>query len=45
MKDIILQIVYLLGFSEQANFTQAFKRWYSNSPSEYRKNLQQTVTA
>lgn len=31
------EIAYLLGFSEQANFTRAFKRWYGCTPSEYRK--------
>lgn len=33
------EIAYLLGFSEQANFSRAFKRWYQCSPSEYRKEL------
>lgn len=33
------EISYLLGFSEQANFTRAFRRWHDQSPSEYRKNL------
>jgi AraC-like DNA-binding protein len=38
----INEISYLLGFAEQANFTRAFKRWYGESPSEYRK-LSQTI--
>ncbi|MBU3068849.1 AraC family transcriptional regulator [Aestuariicella sp. G3-2] len=33
----ISEVAYLLGFSEQANFTRAFKRWYGQSPSEYRR--------
>ena len=31
------EITYLLGFSEPANFTRAFKRWHGTSPSDYRK--------
>ena len=33
------EIAYLLGFSEQANFSRAFKRWYQCSPSDYRKEV------
>jgi len=33
------EIAYLLGFSEQANFSRAFRRWYGTSPSEARQNL------
>ena len=29
------QIAYLLGFSDQSNFSRAFKRWTSKSPREY----------
>ncbi len=29
------QIAYLLGFSEQSNFSRAFKRWTSVSPRQY----------
>lgn len=35
----ITEISYLLGFAEASNFTRAFKRWTSKSPSEYRKQL------
>ena len=37
----INEIAYLLGFSEPANFSRAFRRWYGKSPSEYR--LQSSV--
>ena len=30
------EITYLLGFSEPANFTRAFKRWTNQTPSSYR---------
>ncbi len=29
------QIAYLLGFSDQSNFSRAFKRWKGMSPKEY----------
>jgi AraC-like DNA-binding protein len=29
------QIAYLLGYSEQSNFSRAFKRWTSMSPRQY----------
>ncbi len=32
------EVAFLLGYSEQANFTRAFKRWHDLSPSEYRKS-------
>lgn len=36
-KYSINEITYLLGFSEPANFTRAFKRWNGLSPSMYRQ--------
>ncbi len=33
------QIAYLLGFSEQSNFSRAFKRWTSMSPRQYQSSL------
>lgn len=36
----ISEIAYLLGFSEQANFTRAFKRWNGQSPSRFRATAQ-----
>ena len=31
------EITCLLGFSEQSNFTRAFKRWEEVAPGEYRE--------
>jgi len=33
----ITEAAYMLGFSEAANFTRAFKRWTGKSPREYRE--------
>lgn len=33
----ISEIAYLLGYSEQANFTRAFKRWFGESPTQFRQ--------
>jgi len=35
----INEIAYLLGFSEQANFTRAYRRWHGTSPSAARQNM------
>jgi AraC-like DNA-binding protein len=32
------QIAYLLGFSDQSNFSRAFKRWTSVSPKQYQES-------
>lgn len=34
------EIGYLLGFNNQANFTRAFKSWFSQSPTDYRQSSQ-----
>ncbi len=34
-KHSLAQIAYLLGFSDQSNFSRAFKRWTSMSPRQY----------
>ena len=33
-------ICYLLAFSDQSNFTKAFKRWTGQTPSEYRSAIE-----
>ncbi len=30
------EVTYLLGFSDQSNFSRAFKRWVGQAPGEYR---------
>jgi AraC-like DNA-binding protein len=32
------QVAYLLGFSDQSNFSRAFRRWTGHSPGHYSKN-------
>lgn len=36
------QIAYLLGFSEQSNFSRAFKRWTSMTPRQYQESSKET---
>ncbi len=39
--DISLgEVTYLLGFSDQSNFSRAFKRWVGKTPGEYRTQLE-----
>ena len=38
-KYSINEITYLLGFSEQSNFSRAFKRWTKQTPTSYRANI------
>ena len=33
----LLDIAYLLGFSEQSAFQRAFKRWTGATPGDYRR--------
>ncbi|OUV61841.1 MAG: hypothetical protein CBC82_05765 [Cellvibrionales bacterium TMED122] len=33
------EVGYYCGFSEQASFSRAFKRWTGQTPSDYRKAL------
>ena len=40
----INEITYLLGFSDPANFSRAFRRWHGISPSQYRQNLSANVS-
>lgn len=35
----VTEITFLLGFSEQAAFTRAFKRWSGAAPRDYRRSL------
>jgi AraC-like DNA-binding protein len=35
----LTDICYLLGFSDQSNFTKAFKRWAGQTPTTYRQQL------
>jgi AraC-like DNA-binding protein len=34
-KLTLSQVAYMLGFSDQSNFSRAFKRWTGSSPREY----------
>ena len=33
------QIAYLLGFSDQSNFSRAFKRWTGQSPTQFQRTV------
>jgi AraC-like DNA-binding protein len=35
----LLEISYLLGFSDPSNFFRAFRRWFDTTPGEYRTRL------
>lgn len=37
-KHSLSQIAYLLGFSDQSNFSRAFKRWSGATPSEFQSD-------
>lgn len=37
----LTEITFLLGFSGNASFCRAFKRWFNCSPTEYRQQLSQ----
>ncbi len=37
----VLEISRMLGYSDSANFTRAFRRWTGQSPREYRLSLKQ----
>jgi len=32
------EVAFLLGFTEPANFSRAFKRWYGKTPTQYRQD-------
>ncbi|MDN5202291.1 AraC family transcriptional regulator ligand-binding domain-containing protein [Fulvivirgaceae bacterium BMA10] len=36
-KNTLIEIAFLLGFSELSSFSRAYKKWFSRSPSELRK--------
>ena len=38
------EVVYLTGFSEISAFSRAFKEWTGESPSQYRKRIQQKLS-
>jgi len=39
----LIDVAFLLGFSEQSSFSRAFKRWMGKSPMEYRKCHKVTI--
>ncbi|MFK0570476.1 helix-turn-helix domain-containing protein [Endozoicomonas sp.] len=42
-KLALSEITQLLGFSDQSNFTKAFKRWQAETPVAFRKNTEIAV--
>ena len=34
---VLAEIAFLTGFSDQSTFTRAFKRWYGQTPANYRR--------
>jgi len=38
-KLALAEIAYLLGYDEQTSFFRAFRRWYGQTPSDYRRVL------
>lgn len=36
------EVSYLLGFTKPSSFTRAFRRWFGLSPSDYRRQLQES---
>ena len=35
----LIEVCFLLGFSDQSNFTRAFKRWTGKTPNAYRQDM------
>ena len=35
----MIDIAFLVGFSEQSAFSRAFKKWTGNTPIEYRNSI------
>lgn len=33
------EVAYMLGFSDHSNFTRAFRRWFNQTPTQYRESL------
>ena len=34
----VLQVAYVLGFSDPSNFSRAFRRWTGLTPNQYRQH-------